>query len=111
MLSVQAAIQSVTARQLGLNEIPTTVITSILTDLGNDGELFAGPLQNWKRNRRFLAVVCILLGAIIGGWLSRTDNGMPTGIWLAAGIKGCLTVAWIFWKSEPIREKDSNAQP
>ncbi|KAE9973902.1 hypothetical protein BLS_003378 [Venturia inaequalis] len=69
-----AAMQSVTARQLGLNEIPTTVITSVLTDLGNDGELFAGPLKNWKRNRRFLAVVCILLGAIIGGWLSRTGN-------------------------------------
>lgn len=108
---MSAAMQSVTARQFGLNEIPTTVITSILTDLGNDGELFAGPLQNWRRNRRFLAVVCILLGAIIGGWLSRTDNGMPTGIWLAAGIKGCLTVAWIFWESEPIREKDSVAQP
>lgn len=104
-------MQSVTARQLGLNEIPTTVITSILTDLGNDGELFAGPLKNWKRNRRFLAVVCILLGAIIGGWLSRTGNGMPTGIWLAAGIKACLTVAWIFWESSPIQEKNSTAQP
>ncbi|TID20656.1 hypothetical protein E6O75_ATG05420 [Venturia nashicola] len=45
MLSFQAAMQSVTARQLDLNEIPTTVITSILTDLGNDGELFAGPLK------------------------------------------------------------------
>jgi uncharacterized membrane protein YoaK (UPF0700 family) len=111
MLSFQAAMQSVTARQLGLNEIPTTVITSILTDLGNDPDLFAGPLQNWKRNRRFLAITCILLGAVVGGWLSRTDNGMPTGIWFAAGIKGCLTVAWIFWESEPVREKDSIAQP
>ncbi|QDS72308.1 hypothetical protein FKW77_007470 [Venturia effusa] len=111
MLSFQAAMQSVTARQLGLNEIPTTVITSILTDLGNDGALFVGPDKNWKRNRRLLAVVSILVGAVIGGWLSRTDNGMPTGIWLAAGVKGCLTVAWIFWESSPSQDEITQAEP
>ena len=100
MLSFQAAMQSVTARQLGLNEIPTTVLTSVYCDLGNDANLFAGPTANWKRNRRVSAVVCLLVGAIIGGWLSKTSDGMPAALWMAAGIKGCLTVAWLFWRPE-----------
>jgi uncharacterized membrane protein YoaK (UPF0700 family) len=100
MLSFQAAMQSVTARQFGLNEIPTTVLTSVYCDLGNDPKLFAGVGDNWKRNRRVAAAVFLILGAIIGGWLSKTSDGMPAALWFAAGIKGCISVGWIFWPSE-----------
>lgn len=100
MLSFQAGQQSVVARQLGFNEIPTTVLTSIYCDLANDPELFASFNKNWKRNRRFLAALLLLIGAIIGGWLSRTDDGMAAGLWMAAAIKACITVAWLFWKRD-----------
>ncbi|KAF2399309.1 hypothetical protein EJ06DRAFT_531628 [Trichodelitschia bisporula] len=100
MLAFQAGQQSVTARQLGLNEIPTTVLTSVYTDLGNDPKLFAPLNENWKRNRRALAAVALLLGAIIGGWLSRTKEGMPAALWFAAGVKAVLTVAWALWREE-----------
>jgi len=100
MLSFQAGMQSVTARQLGLNEIPTTVLTSLLCDLGNDEKLFVGLNDNWKRNRRIAAFVSLLVGAIIGGWLSRTSGGMPAALWMAAGVKACLTLAWLVWRSE-----------
>jgi uncharacterized membrane protein YoaK (UPF0700 family) len=100
MLSFQAGQQSVASRQLGLNEIPTTVLTSVYCDLGNDANLF-GPLNsNWPRNRRFTAVMAILLGAVIGGWLSRTSGGMSAPLWMAAGVKLCITVAWLVWKAE-----------
>jgi uncharacterized membrane protein YoaK (UPF0700 family) len=104
MLSFQAGMQSVTARQLGINEIPTTVLTSVYCDLGNDDKLFVRLTDNWKRNRRFAAVVWLILGAIIGGWLSRTSGGMPAALWMAAGVKFCLTIAWLIWKSENVVE-------
>jgi uncharacterized membrane protein YoaK (UPF0700 family) len=100
MLSFQAAMQSVTSRQLGLNEIPTTVLTSVYCDLGNDDKLFAGPTDNWKRNRRVAAAALLILGAIIGGWLSKTSDGMCAALWFAAGVKGCLSIAWFFWPEE-----------
>jgi uncharacterized membrane protein YoaK (UPF0700 family) len=102
MLSFQAGMQSVTARQLGINEIPTTVLTSVYCDLGNDDKLFAGLTDNWKRNRRFGAVVWLILGAVIGGWLSRTSGGIPTALWMASGVKFCLTMAWLLWESEQV---------
>jgi uncharacterized membrane protein YoaK (UPF0700 family) len=107
MLSFQAGQQSVAARHLGLNEIPTTVLTSIYCDIGNDPNLFQPFTANWQRNRRVLAVTALLIGAIVGGWLSRTRGGMEAPLWMAAAIKFVLTVAWLAWKPEkaPTEEK------
>jgi uncharacterized membrane protein YoaK (UPF0700 family) len=104
MLSFQAGMQSVTARQLGLNEIPTTVLTSVYCDLGSDYNLFVPLKENWKRNRRFGAVVFLILGAIIGGWLSKTKAGMPAALWMAAGVKFCISIAWLLWRPEKVAE-------
>jgi uncharacterized membrane protein YoaK (UPF0700 family) len=105
MLAFQAGQQCVASRQLGFNEIPTTVLTSVYCDLGNDADLFVPLDENWKRNRRFIAVVLLLSGAISGGWLSKTDIGMAAGLWLAAGIKFCITVAWLCWGLEKEKSK------
>ena len=107
MLSSQAGMQSVTARQLGINEIPTTVLTSVYCDLGNDLELFVPFRKNWKRNRRVAAAICILTGGIIGGWLGRTKGGMAAALWMAAGVKGLIAVAWLFWRSSNRTENDT----
>lgn len=104
MLSFQAGMQSVTARQLGLNEIPTTVLTSLYCDLGNDGKLFVAFKDNWKRNRRLGAAVCLILGAIIGGGLSKAKGGMPSALWMAAGVKLCIAIAWLLWRAEKVVE-------
>jgi hypothetical protein len=99
MLSFQAAQQSVAARQFGLREIPTTVLTSVYCDLGNDPGLFEPVRSNWPRNRRVASVVMILTGAISGGWLGRSKDGMALGLWVAAGIKACITAGWFFWNN------------
>ncbi|KAK8060514.1 hypothetical protein PG996_010444 [Apiospora saccharicola] len=67
LLSFQAAGQIVNSRGLGVAEVPTVVITTLLCDLVSDEQIFAGLRQNGKRNRRAVAFVLTLSGAICGG--------------------------------------------
>jgi uncharacterized membrane protein YoaK (UPF0700 family) len=99
-LSFQAGMQIVASRQLGLNEIPTVVLTSVYCDIANDKALFAPVRKNVKRNRRVGAVLSLLIGAIVGGWVNKSRGGMATALWMAAFVKACLVGAWVFWKSK-----------
>ena len=102
-LSFQSAGQIVASRNLNLSEIPTVVITSVLCDFASDPKLL-GPLAgNVKRNRRALAFVGILVGAVAGGWISKTTGGMQSALWIAGAIKMVVTVAWMLWpeKQQP----------
>ena len=97
LLSFQSAGQIVGSRTLGIAEIPTVVLTSMLHDIASDPHLL-GPLKkNVKRNRRILAFFWILIGAIIGGFVSERTGGVYYPLWIAGGIKLCITGAWVFW--------------
>lgn len=98
LLAFQGGGQFVASRLLGFNEIPTVVLTSVYCDLGMDEKLLAK--KNDKRNHRAGAVVLTLLGAIAGGWISRSKAGMATAIWVAAALKLGIAVAWAFWRGE-----------
>lgn len=98
LLSLQSAGQIVASRAMGFNEIPTVVITSLLCDLMSDPKLFL--LRNDKRDRRVIAFVLTLVGAIIGGWVTKVTKTITPILWLSAGIKGLLVVAWAFWKAK-----------
>lgn len=95
LLSFQAAGQIVNSRGLGVGEVPTVVITSLVCDLMSDEMLLAGLLKNDKRNRRFVAFVLTLLGAICGGWISKSTASVGPSLWLVAGIKAIITLYWI----------------
>lgn len=97
LLSIQSAGQIVASRALGYNEIPTVVITSLLCDLMSDPQLFL--IRNVKRDRRIIAFVFTLVGAIVGGWVTKVTGGVAPILWLSAGIKGLLVLAWAFWKA------------
>jgi uncharacterized membrane protein YoaK (UPF0700 family) len=103
LLAFQGGGQFVASRLLGFSEIPTVVLTSVYCDLGMDEKLLAK--KNDKRNHRAGAVVFILLGAIAGGWISRSQAGMATAMWVAAALKLGIAVAWVFWRGEE-REED-----
>lgn len=96
LLAFQSGGQVVTSRLLGLNEVPTTVLTSLYCDLVSDPHLLAK--DNVKRNRRIASVVTLLVGGIIGGWLCRSSVGMAAALWLAGAVKVALAVAWLTWK-------------
>jgi len=98
LLSLQSAGQIVASRALGFNEIPTVVITSLLCDLISDPMLFL--LRNEKRDRRVVAFVLTLVGAIVGGWVTKATGEIAPTLWLSAGIKLSVVVAWVFWRTE-----------
>lgn len=90
-LAIESGFQISCSRLLGFNELPVNVLTSLYCDTVGDPNLFA--LHNVKRNRRVAAIVLLLLGAIISGWLMRSAGGLASVLWLAGGIKIILAVA------------------
>jgi uncharacterized membrane protein YoaK (UPF0700 family) len=100
LLAFQFGGQIVSSRQLGFNEVPTNVLTSVYCDLFSDPNLFAPWAENPKRNRRASAVLLMLLGGICGGWLGWSRAGMSAALWIGAGIKFITACAWLGWKVE-----------
>lgn len=100
LLSFQAAGQIVSSRTLKVGEVPTVVVTSMLCDLMSDPALLS-LARNDKRNRRFVAFVLTLVGAICGGWISKAAGAVDPSLWTVAGIKFVIACGWLFWKAEP----------
>ena len=102
-LAFQSGMQIATSRLLGYNELPVNVLTSTYCDLMGDFKLMA--LNNVKRNRRFLAAVLLLIGAIASGWLMRSRGGLMSVLWLSAGLKVAVA-AGIFCFLPALPEKE-----
>jgi hypothetical protein len=101
LVAFQSAGQMAGSRLLSFNEIPTTVLTSVYYDMAADPGLLDPITRNVKRNRRFAAVVCVLGGAITGGWICKSTGGISTSLWIAAASKMCIATGWWFWKESP----------
>ena len=102
LLSFQAAGQIIGSRVLGVAEIPSVVLTSMLCDIFSDQNLGAPLKGNAKRNRRALAFLCILAGAIVGGFIGEATGRMQVDLWIAGGIKCLITIAWFFWPEKTV---------
>ncbi|KAL2821487.1 hypothetical protein BJX63DRAFT_218031 [Aspergillus granulosus] len=100
LLAFQSAGSITSARALGYNEIPTVVLTSVYFDVASDPKVVRDVTGNVKRNRRVGGVVMLLLGAIVGGWLSKSSGGMESALWLSAGLKGVIGIGWLGWVAE-----------
>ena len=98
LLAFQSAGAMTCSRSLGFNEIPTVVLTSVYFDIASDPKITDKPTTNAKRNRRIGGVMSLLVGAIAGGWLSRSSGGMESALWMAAGLKFVAAFGWLFWK-------------
>lgn len=99
LLAFQSAGAMTCSRSLGFNEIPTVVLTSVYFDIASDPKIAEKPTTNVKRNRRIGGVMSLLIGAIVGGWLSRSSGGMESALWMAAGLKFVAAMGWLFWKA------------
>lgn len=99
LLSFQAAGQIVSSRRLGIPEVPTVVVTSMLCDLVSDPALFA-TTGNHKRSRRFIAFALTLVGGICGGYISKETGAVAPSLWTVGGLKLLIAMAWVFWKGD-----------
>lgn len=107
LMAFQFGGQIVTSRVLGFNEVPTNVLTSLYCDLLSDPLLWAPMGANVKRDRRVTAVVLMLAGAIVGGWLQRSRAGMPAALWIAGAVKMVIAVSWLVWRGKaPVKAQD-----
>lgn len=103
LLAFQFGGQIVSSRFLGFNEVPTNVLTSVYCDLFSDPALLAPWGENPKRNRRAATVILTTVGAVAGGWLSRSGAGMSAALWIGGFLKFGIAVAWMFWH---VKEED-----
>ncbi|USW53493.1 hypothetical protein Slin15195_G068120 [Septoria linicola] len=94
-LGFQAGMQIATSRLLGFNELPVNVLTSTYCDIMGDFKLLA--FNNVKRNRRVLAALLLLVGAIASGWMMRSRGGLESVLWLSAAIKLGTGIAMFVW--------------
>ncbi|KAK7970614.1 hypothetical protein PG996_000957 [Apiospora saccharicola] len=95
LVAFQSCGQAVTSRALKYNSLTSVVLTSIYCDLFSDTQLFA--FNNTERNRRVGAPLLLLVGAIMGGILSRSALGTAGVLWIAAGLKLLAAITWFLW--------------
>ncbi|KAH6648630.1 hypothetical protein BKA67DRAFT_661591 [Truncatella angustata] len=97
LVAFQSCGQAVISRALKYNALTSVVLTSIYCDLFSDAELFTR--ENTERNRRVGAPVLLLLGAVVGGILVRSEFGAAGTLWFAAVLKLLVAVTWFFWRA------------
>jgi len=91
--------QAVSSRALEYNSLTSVVLTSIYCDLFSDPKLLSLS-GNTTRNQRMAAPVALLLGAVGGGFWSRSEIGLAGALWTAAALKGIIVLVWLGWKEE-----------
>lgn len=100
LLSFQAPGQVCLTRDMKFPEVSTVVITTTVYDFGSDPNLLRGLRQNPVRNRRFFGFAMLLIGAITGGWVTKTTGHINIPMWIAAAIKAGIALAWAVWPAE-----------
>ena len=91
-LAMAFGSQNATARQFGIQELSTTVLTSTIVGIGVDSRLAGGTGQREKL--RYSVVVTMCAGAVVGATMSRFTVG-PV-IALAAILVAASAVIFLF---------------
>ncbi|EAW13740.1 YoaK family protein [Aspergillus clavatus NRRL 1] len=98
LVAFQSSGQAVTSRVLKLNGLTSVVLTSVYCDF------FSNPafpsLGGVEQRRRAGAVICLVLGTILGGLWAKSEIGLMGALWMAVLFKGLIAVAWLGWKGE-----------
>jgi uncharacterized membrane protein YoaK (UPF0700 family) len=101
-LAVTFGLQNATARQLGIQELSTTVLTSTVVGIGADSRLAGGTGEREKL--RYSVVLAMCGGAILGATLSRV--AVAPVIALAAAV---VTVSLLIFQFGPERQSPDDS--
>lgn len=121
LLAFQASGQAALSRVLGINELPTIVLSTIYYDFMAEvteilpydpacsrwQRIKREALRNEKRNRRFGSICGLFLGGLAGGVMFRSTVGMCGALWLAAALKLGIVIAWLIWPAQSKRPNSS----
>lgn len=99
-LAVVFGVQNVTARQFGVQELSTTVLTSTISGLGFDSRLAGGSGEREKL--RYTVVLTMCGGAAVGATMTRFT--VAPVIAIAAGFVAAACA--IFWFGGRRRHRD-----
>ncbi|RHZ55184.1 hypothetical protein CDV55_102735 [Aspergillus turcosus] len=104
LVAFQSSGQAVTSRILQFNGLTSVVLTSVYCDL------FSSPkfpsLSEVEDRRRAGAIVCLVLGTVLGGLWARTSVGLMGALWTAVLFKGVIAGAWLGWKGQQSDDDD-----
>lgn len=92
--------QAIGSRALEHNSLTSVVLTSIYCDLFSDPRLLSLS-GNPTRNQRVAAPLCVLIGAIAGGYWANSSWGLAGALWTAATMKLLIVLTWAVWKGAP----------
>jgi uncharacterized membrane protein YoaK (UPF0700 family) len=117
LLAFQSAGQVTLSRTLGLIELPTIVLSTLFHDFTAD---LYGIRKSWQQSngwidfvlnkqrrqeKRFLSIVALFVGGIVGGEMYKSRLGMAGALWLAAGLKLGVAAVWLVWKKDRSEEE------
>lgn len=100
LVAFQSCGQAVASRALKFNALTSVVLTSIYCDLFSDAALFESVFANAERNRRVAAPALLLMGAVIGGIIAKSELGTSGALWLAAVLKVLVMFGWAVWPAD-----------
>jgi uncharacterized membrane protein YoaK (UPF0700 family) len=99
-LAMAFGSQNATARQFGIQELSTTVLTSTIVGIGVDSRLAGG--KGDREKLRFSVVLTMCAGAVVGATMSRFT--VAPVIALVAALVAVTAV--LFWFGPPVTADD-----
>ncbi|KAL4969440.1 YoaK family protein [Aspergillus stella-maris] len=101
LVAFQSSGQAVSSRVLERKSLTSVVLTSVYCDLlslpipaGGSGK---GGIEDLKR---LGAIVCLLLGVVLGGLWAKSEIGPVGALWTVVAGKGVIVLAWLFWRGD-----------
>lgn len=99
LVAFQSSGQAVTSRVLKYNGLTSVVLTSVYCDLFSHPDLLSTMVfGSAEETRRVAAVLCLLVGVVLGGLWAHSSVGLMGALWTAAILKGGIILAWLVWK-------------
>ncbi|KAL4790458.1 hypothetical protein BDV19DRAFT_372233 [Aspergillus venezuelensis] len=101
LVAFQSSGQAVSSRVLERKSLTSVVLTSVYCDLFSLPISAGGSGKGGKEDlKRFGAIVCLLLGVVLGGLWAKSEIGPVGALWTVVAGKGAIVLAWLLWRGK-----------